>query len=182
MRLVTLERLNSAMDDVIGDFRHLGMWNDKLYAVDVFLVPVGYALGWKWNGPGGHISIPAVSLSRLGSTMFGFGQKWGLRDVVRHEYGHAVADLYPRLSRSSGFRKAFEGSYDWVPAMREYDPDHHVTGYAARRPCEDFAEVFMYYIKMRGRMPSRFDTPAIRRKWRFAEHMIGAIRKGRNTF
>lgn len=175
MRLVTIDRLNSALDDVIRDFRNLGMWNDKLYGVDVYLVPVGYAYGWKWNGPHGHIDIPAISLSRLGSTLFGIGEKCGLRDVVRHEYGHVVADLYPRLSRSANFRRAFEGSYDRAQAVRKYDPDHHVSGYAATRPAEDFAEVFMIYIKRRGKIPPRFDTPIIRRKWWFVQDMVREV-------
>ena len=174
MRLVTLDRLNSALDDVIRDFRHFGIWNDKLYAVDVYLVPVGYAYGWKWNGPAGHISIPAVSLSRLGSAMFGIGQKWGLRDVVRHEYGHAVADLYPNLSRTSSFRWTF-GRYDHGKRLRAYAPEHHVTPYASTRPCEDFAEVFMFYIKTRGKLPSRFDTRIIRSKWDFVSRYVKSI-------
>lgn len=178
MKIVTLTKLNRALADVIRDFTHLGIWNDQLYSVGVYLVPVGYAFGWKWNGPSGHIDIPAVSISRLSTTILGLGQKCGLRDVLRHEYGHAIADLYPRLSRSTDFRRAFEGSYDRMPPVREYHPDHHVTSYAATRPAEDFAEIFMLYIKTRRKMPARFDSPAIRRKWTFVARMVRAIARG----
>ena len=178
MRLVTLDRLNRALYDVIRDFEHLGIWNDRMYSVDIVLVPLHYAYGLKWDGEDGHIDIPAVSLSRLGSTMFGIGQKWGLRDVLRHEYAHATADLYPELSRTSSFRWTF-GRYDHGKRLRAYDPEHNVTPYAATRPCEDFAEVFMYYIKTRGKLPNRFDTRIIRSKWDFVSRYVKSIaRKG----
>jgi hypothetical protein len=179
MRFVTIKRLNSALADVIRDFDNLGIWNDRVYEVDVFLVPFGHAFGWKWHGEKGHIAIPRVSLCRLGAVM-GLYSVTGLRDILRHEYGHVYADLYPDLSRTSSFRWTF-GSYGHSKRLRAYDPDHHVTPYAAVRPSEDFCETWMYYIKHRGNLPARFDSPVIRSKWRYAERMIGAIRKGRHT-
>jgi hypothetical protein len=175
MKIVTTARLNRALASVIRDFEHFGIWNGRLYGVDVFLVPVGFAYGWKRNGAGGHIHIPAVSISRLSWKLFRMGEHWGLRDVLRHEYAHAVADLYPRLSRSRDFLSAFSGSYDRGRPVEEYHPGTHVTAYASTQPSEDFAEVFMYFIKQRGRMPRAFDTPGIRRKWRFVAGMVRCI-------
>jgi hypothetical protein len=174
MKIVTEQRLNRALADVIRDFEHLGIWNDELYSVEVFLVPVGYAYGWKWDGAEGHMDIPAISLSRLGAVM-GLYPGCGLRDVIRHEYGHAVADLYPKLSRSKAFRQAFGASYDRGARVTAYDPEKHVSKYASTQPAEDFCEVFMLYVKHRGRLPARFDTPAIRRKWAFVEHLVSHI-------
>ena len=45
MKVVTLTRLNRALADVIRDFEYLGIWNEQLYSVEVFLVPFGYAYG-----------------------------------------------------------------------------------------------------------------------------------------
>lgn len=174
MKVVTLTRLNRALADVIRDFEALGIWNDALYSVNVFLVPVGYAYGWKWSGAEGHIDMPAVSISRLGAAM-GLYPGVGLRDILRHEYGHVVADLYPKLSRSKAFRNAFGASYDRGTRIAPYNPEEHVTKYASTQPAEDFCEVFMYYVKHRGQLPARFDTPAIRKKWAFVEQLIRRI-------
>lgn len=178
MKIVTRERLNRALSDVIRDFEHLGIWNDRLYNVGVFLVPIGRAWGWAWRGRGGSIDIPAISLCRLASHVFGLGDHWGLRDILRHEYGHAVADLYPQLVRSRDFKRAFAGSFNCGEPTGKYDPGKHVTGYAASEPAEDFCEVFMFFVKHNGKLPSRFDTPVIRRKWRFVQSFLASIRLG----
>ena len=179
MKIVTIQRLNHAMADVIRDLDAVGVWSERLHAVDVYLVWAGTAYGWKYDGARGHIEIPAVSLSRVGSEVFGFGQKCGLRDVVRHEYGHAVADLYPRLTRTRQFVQVFGGSYARKHQGRGCDAtEDYVSSYAATRPCEDFAETWMYYIKHRGRLPSRFHSRAVRQKWRFVQHTAKAIASG----
>jgi hypothetical protein len=159
---------------VCEDFAYLGVWNDRLFAVDTYLVPVGCAYGWKWNGAGGSINIPSVSVSRLGWALFRAGTPCGLRDLVRHEYAHALADLYPRLSRSRSFRQVFGGSYDLGRPVDAYDPRLHVSEYAATQPAEDFAECFMYFVKHRSRLPAHFDHPGIRRRWRF---LCGLVRE-----
>ena len=181
MKVVTLTRLNRALADVIRDFEYLGIWNEQLYSVEVFLVPVGYAYGWKWSGAEGHIDMPAVSISRLGAVM-GLYSGVGLRDILRHEYGHVVADLYPKLSRSKAFRQAFGASYGREERIAPYDPEKHVTKYASTEPAEDFSEVWMFHIKYGGRLPARFDTPAIRRKWKYVDRVVRTIRAGRRTF
>ena len=182
MKLITLTRLNRAVYDVQSELTRLGIWNEMLYSVDVYLTPLHYAYGWKMDGARGYIGIPAVSLSRLPYELFGIGQRWGLRDVLRHEYAHAYADLYPKLSRSREFVRVFGGSYDRSRRVRTFDPDQHVTEYASTTPAEDFAEVFMFFVKHRGRLRGSLDTSAIRRKWRFIGRFIKRIRQGHTTF
>jgi hypothetical protein len=184
MKIVTMKRLTGAVADVIRDFEHLGIWNERLYSVDVCLVSFGFCYGWKWCGPEGHIGIPAVSINRLGAVMFGNRADWCLRDIIRHEYGHAVADLYPRLSRSAAFRKAFGRSYDSDKPVAKYSEDSFISTYAATSPAEDFAEMFMLYVKYRGRRPGwhRLKAPAIRRKWQFTRQFVKTVKGGRRTF
>ncbi|MBL0062055.1 MAG: putative zinc-binding metallopeptidase [bacterium] len=70
-----------------------------------------------------------------------------MRDVLRHEYGHAFAYWYPGLvRRSREFTEIFGNRYD-SDIKSEYDPDEHLTPYAAKRPAEDFAESFMAFVK-----------------------------------
>ena len=172
MKIVTLARLNSALADVIRDFEHIGIWNERVRSVDVYLVPAAVlAYGWKYNGADGHIEIPAVNWARLQLLLFGRSLDYGLRDVLRHEYGHAIADLYPRLTRSRAFVSAFGGGYDRERPVREYDPEIHVSAYAATQPAEDFAECFMLYVKHRGRLPAALHTPSIRKRWGFIRGM-----------
>lgn len=175
MKIVTLVRLNRALAAVCEDFAHLGILGTWLHAVDVQLVPVGCAYGWKCTGASGSIDIPSVSVSRLGWILFRAGMPCGLRDLVRHEYAHAIADLYPRLSRCRSFQQAFGGPYDLGRPVEAYDPRIHVSAYAATQPAEDFAEGFMYFVKHRGRLPARFDHPGIRRRWRFIGSMVREI-------
>jgi len=176
MKIVTIERLNRALRDVICDLEAIDVWTERLYGIDVYLVWAGAAYGWKFDGARGHIEIPAVSLSRVGSDVFGFGQKCGLRDVIRHEYGHAVADLYPQLIRSRDFVQVFGGSYAGKHRGKRHESmEDYASSYAATRPCEDFAETWMYYVKHRGQLPRRFGNRAIRRKWRFVGRLVRAI-------
>ena len=78
-----------------------------------------------------------------------------LADVIRHEYGHAVAHTHGRLVRSSRFREAFGASHDSLHEF-EYDEELHVTPYAATSAAEDFAETFMFYLRHGGRLPAGF--------------------------
>ena len=67
--------------------------------------------------------------------------------------------------------------------MRSYDPAHHVTDYAADMPAEDFAEVFNFYLRHKGRLPVRLASkPVIVRKWRFVAAMARCMAAGRRSF
>ena len=78
------------MYDAHGFFTHGTSWLDKMF---------GYEPG--------HIYIPAFVLSDFLAQARG-----SLRDVIRHEYAHALAHYYPELIvDSTEFKQAFGGSY-----------------------------------------------------------------------
>ena len=46
-------------------------------------------------------------------------------------------------------------------------------------PCEDFAEVFHYYLRHKGRLPLRLaNKPRIVRKWQFVKWLAKGISSG----
>jgi hypothetical protein len=173
--LVTLTRLNRAVARVISELDQHGLWDAALQKVEVYLVPAGFAYGWCWSGKDGYIAIPAVSGARL--CEYFRTSDTSLADVVRHEYGHALADTHRGLIRSVHFRDTFGASYDSEKSFA-YDPLEHVSEYAASKPSEDFAETFMYYLKHRRRFPRRCTAPAIKRKLAVIRQLCGAIRRG----
>jgi len=76
----------------------------------------------------------------------------GLRDILRHEYGHGFAFEYPALvRRNKEFTELFGARHDSGIAF-EFDPEFHLTPYAATNPCEDFAECFMAVLKYKGQL------------------------------
>ncbi len=147
--------------------------------MDVYLVALGVAYGWHWYGGSGEIHVPRISWSRL-SHLFSGGYT-SLRDVLRHEYAHAIADTHRGLIRSEKFGDAFGAAHSWDFEW-EHDPDHHVTSYAATAPAEDFAETFMLYLRHGGRLPARHGTMPIRRKWRFIRDLGEALMRGRRRW
>ncbi|MFY8217043.1 MAG: hypothetical protein ACOVMP_10645, partial [Chthoniobacterales bacterium] len=117
----------------------------------------------------------SISLSRLGDLWH--RRKTCLKDVLRHEFGHAVADTHRGLIRSRKFREAFGAPHTW-DVQWTYDAWHHVSEYAATAPAEDFAEVFMMYLQFGGKLPAHFKTQAIRNKWKFIRELGSAISRG----
>ncbi len=98
------------------------------------------------------------------------GAKANALDVFRHEFGHALADLYPgALKKGSAFRTAFGGTYGEAPAEErgvEGWEERYVSEYATSATQEDFAETFMLFVKHKGKMPAKFaKCPAIQKKW-----------------
>jgi hypothetical protein len=179
-KIITMPRLQSALDDVMDELDELGLWNERLAKVDVYLTWVGSAYGWQLYRGSGHIKIPALSLSRL-SEMFLSGGRMTLRDLLRHEYGHAVADTNRALIRSRRFADAFGTPHDSeIPS--DYSEDEHVTAYASKDSSEDFAEVFMFYLKHSGKIPSRFETREIKRKWQFVDRLCQRIADGKRVW
>lgn len=158
------DSFKSACTDVRSELRQHGCWSKRLSSVSVRQTLVGFAYGWQYYRGCGDIIIPKFSLIRLWDHWH--GKIVPLRDVLRHEYGHAVADMHRSLVKGAEFRKAFGGSHDsnkWY----SYDDERHVSPYASNSISEDFAEVFMFYIKHKGRIPKAFDTPSISKKWKY---------------
>jgi hypothetical protein len=166
--VVTLDQLNRANQSVMRELMALGFWTHRLHHIQVWLVPRGNAHGWQWYE--GDRSICIASFSKA-----------TLRDVLRHEWAHAIASVHRAAFRSQRFKEAFGGPHGWDFSWI-YDPDHHVSTYASTATSEDFAETFMFYLKHRGRLPTRFNTPVIRRKWRFIAALSRRLRLYRQTY
>ena len=180
MTIVTLNRLNRALADVQRELEEHGFLDSKLQQIDVYLAWCGYAYGWCWYGDSGNIHIPALSLGKLFERFSGCSRT-SLRDVIRHEYGHALAHTHRGLFCSVPFKRAF-GTHHDADVKSDYDPDRHVTPYAATSPSEDAAEVFMLYLKYDGELPERFNTWRIRRKWRFVRDLGVAVGRGQRRW
>ena len=108
------------------------------------------------------------------------GAKANALDVIRHEFGHALADLYPGALKKGGvFRAAFGGSYGGTPAeKRGVDgwEERYVSEYATSATQEDFAETFMLFVKHKGKIPARFARkPAIRKKWKAVAEIVKRV-------
>jgi len=161
----------------------LGLWCDKLDSCQVWLRTVPErgmwgAYGYQWFGDRedgrlvGDIVLPSVSPAMWGNYLrWCYGEKEAtVVDVLRHEYGHAFADANPRRMNSPKFERAFgypHESESWDGWKMDYDPEHHVSEYAATNPMEDFAENFQLYLKHRGILPLVHQTGPIRERWKF---------------
>ena len=176
--VITEARLERAKNAVVNELAEYGLWNRKLAAVPVQLVPFSRYYGWQAYGSTGEIAIPVISACRLWDRWR--GRYVSLRDVLRHEYGHAVADVWPKLIGSREFKAAFGAPHD-ADITSGFMPGCHVTDYAATSPAEDFAETLMIFLRDKGRLKSRYRTPPIRRKWRFISKLCRAIRTGTPT-
>ena len=119
------------------------------------------------------IHIPAVFTA-------GLFPRWDGReilDVVRHEFGHALADRFGKFFRGEIFKGAFGASYGEKKVFDGEDwSDEHVSAYASSMTQEDFAETFMLYLKHKGRMPVKFrGKRAIEKKWKAVARIVREI-------
>ncbi len=195
---VTFPQLASATRQVQNELQRAGLWNEgnRLLKVDVSLLPTLVSriaggknvLGFVHMGdPGifkllgiqpGHIYIPAKVPGEGWSVLWGKDNPRGsLRDVLRHEYGHALAYQYPELVIDSpAFKTAFGGHHDDDTPVA--GPDHHfVSVYAQKEPREDFAETFMFYLRHKQILPAKHANRVIAKKWRFIEKLCDRIAK-----
>lgn len=169
--VITYGDVCRANDKVTAEMAKFGFWNDRLDEVTVYWVTASWiCYGWYQ----GDIFIPAITGANLSDLIY--GKHTRLTDVLRHEWAHAVADRCPRLMDTKRFLREFGGAYESRNCVRNYDPDHHLTKYSASMPCEDFAEVFHYYLRHKGRLPVRLAAkPHIVRKWQFVEWLAKRI-------
>jgi hypothetical protein len=188
---VTRNQLDSATLSTCGELARAGFWQEdsRLLRTDVhwcaipqvtmpnalgFFVYETSALHILLGYTPGHIYIPKWVLLQ------GRWQKRGsLRDVVRHEYGHAVAHHYPSLiQRSLLFSKIFGGRYFGDHQMKSSGRDY-VSEYAMTSAAEDFAETFMFFLRHKGELPLRFTSHAVKSKWRFITDLADVVQSGR---
>lgn len=121
------------------------------------------------------IEFPSVYLP-IAALWRDLGVKANALDVIRHEFGHALADLYPGALKKGGlFRKAFGGVYGEEPAPDAAESDF-VSEYAASATQEDFAETFMLFVKHKGKIPAKFaKRPVIRKKWKAVAEIMKRV-------
>lgn len=192
IHFLTLPQLNRALSAVWQEMSALGFASEGVDRVPVWLVsPLGlFSARTLFNSPygffdpssrSGAINIPSISLSALGDLLAARAYV-SLRDILRHEYAHAIEHHHRGLIHTSRFEDAFNSAHDDHEEV-EFDPATHVSEYAAT--CvgqEDFAETFMMFAKHRGELPPRFDTRAIRRKWRFIADLGKAVRRNQRCW
>jgi hypothetical protein len=186
-QIITHKQTTAASFSVQGELHTIGLWYEdcKLLKVEVFwcLLPqitmydaLGFfthgasTLDWLLGYEPGHIYIPAFVLSH-----FFWQSRGSLRDVIRHEYAHALAHYYPNLiCNSKEFEKAFGGKYySYEPCQMEREA--FVSEYAKTMPMEDFAETFMVFVRRKGFMPSNILNAKLKRKWKFIAKIIKQV-------
>lgn len=176
-RPVSLGELSRSWTQVWREIETLGFDSRKLESCQVRLGFVHTAYGYQWFGDRsngracGDIVLPTVSLSQWQQYFMG-GKKESVTDILRHEYGHAFADVNRRRIET----KRFEGTFGWAHDVAydggfEYDPEYHITEYAAGSTGEDFAETFWKYLKHKGRLPRQHHFKPIIKKWEFLESL-----------
>jgi hypothetical protein len=182
--IVTMDRLNRALDVVVNELSDHGLWCSRLEKVPVYLSSLSTAHGYILTGERHEVAeiyIPKFSGSRLLDKVLSGRQYTSLADVLRHEYGHALAHVHRGLIRSREFVKAFDYSHDSDIKM-DFDPEIHISDYAATNPSEDWAETVMFFLKHQGRLPRIHDTVPKRIKWAFVKTFITQVRSGRRIW
>jgi hypothetical protein len=172
MDFVTESGLNDALADVQAELAEHDLWRGVRRTDVIWCAfpqfPLG-ALGffihstYRWvrflGYFPGHIYVPAFSICDR-----------RIRDVLRHEYGHALAHYHRRSVDGDAFRFAFGGGYfseATRPRLRRGDC---VSRYAMTSPMEDFAETFMLFLRRAGRPPKQL-TERLERKWNFVANL-----------
>ena len=192
IHFLTLPRLNRALATVWEEMAGLGFASKAVDRVPVWLVsPLGlfsartlFNSAYGFFDPSsrsGAINIPSISLSTRGDLLAARAYV-SLRDILRHEFAHAIEHHHRGLIHTSRFEDAFGSAHDDHEEV-EFDPATLVSEYAAT--CvgqEDFAETFMMFVKHGGELPPRFDTRTIRRKWRFIADLGKAVRRNQRCW
>ena len=172
----SFDEMSRAYNSVRRELWNLGvLWDgsrlDSVDATYLTVAPISAVAGYMgfYQPATQTIEFPSVYLP-FHALWMKLPAKAGALDVFRHEFGHALADLYPKaLSKGGVFRAAFGGSYGEDPAEeRGVDgwKERYVSEYATSATQEDFAETFMFFVKHKGKIPAKFARlPAIRKKW-----------------
>ena len=182
----SFDQVTDAYNEVRDDLIELGiLWRgSKLDKVQCFYEPIApYSaitgrMGY-FDFDDHQIHFPSIYLP-FGWLTGSVGEKESAPDVIRHEFGHALADRYPTALKKGGlFREAFGGVYsdkpapDIDPANWEFD---FVTQYATSATQEDFAETFMLFVKHKGKLPAPFKgKPVILKKWKAVAEIVKRV-------
>jgi len=182
----SFDEMSRAFNKVRGELADLGvLWEgSRLANVDatyLTVAPIAALAGYMglYQPETKEIEFPSVYLP-IEALWKDLGTKANALDVFRHEFGHALADLYPGALKKGGvFRTAFGGSYGEDPAEeRGVDgwEERYVSEYATSATQEDFAETFMLFVKHKGKIPVKFARkPAIRKKWKAVAAIVKAV-------
>lgn len=193
--MATHESIERALNHVLGELAGVGLLTERLYGVEV--VTQAIDLAWLTAGyegcyiedPGpvgslagyrpGTIYFPRATFAALARTLRLSGRRpTSMRDVLRHEYGHAFAVEHPSLvRRSRRFVEAFGGRYDDEEPVSDYAFDDYITDYAATNPSEDFAETFMTYVRVGGEIDRFRSRPGVHRKMVMVRSIAKSIRE-----
>jgi hypothetical protein len=171
--ITNLHSLSSATWDVCKEFSNLSIYTDALHKTDVHLSLAPWDFfenGHYWHN---SIVIPSVSASAA------FGQYCSLRDVLRHEFGHALLDHHPQLVFSSEWKEVF-GITQENPTPYEYSKEDFVTPYAHSGSTveEDFCETLMIWVRHKGDFARfRKTRPGVYRKLNFISTLPKRIKK-----
>ncbi len=182
----SFDQVTDAYNEVRDDLIKLGiLWRgSKLDKVQCFYEPIApYSaitgrMGY-FDFDDHQIHFPSIYLP-WGWLTRSVGEKEPAPDVIRHEFGHALADRYPAALKVDGlFRKAFGGVYSDKPAP-DIDSDNWefdcVSPYAATETREDFAETFMLFVKHKGKIPAQFKgKPVIVKKWKAVAEIVKRV-------
>ena len=179
----TVSRAYNKVRNELIEFRAL--WDgSKLDEVGLTYLPfapisaLGGYMGF-YDPNTGEIEFPSVYLP-IQSLWRDLGTKANAPDVIRHEFGHALADLYPGALKKGGtFRAAFGGSYGEEPAEErgvDGGEERDVSEYAPRGTREDVAEALLLFGKHKGRIPAKLaQRPAIRKKWKAVAEIVKRV-------
>jgi len=147
VRIHWFASVKRATSRVVAELKALNLYQP----VDVYVTPIGIGgLGYCTLGKKPEIHIPRFSGARLAELLPGRVYT-SLMDILRHEHGHA----FDFAGMSRNLRRRYWQLFGRTGKKAVFDPDVHVTEYAATDSQEDFAECFMLFVKWGGRWRNR---------------------------
>lgn len=166
--LIGQDQVERALAVAIADFEACGLYTRAIHDVPVYVTPLGSAYGYCHGD--GHVRVPLLSFARIGEA---FGHpRCALRDILRHELGHALAHLHLDVVDTPAFARVFGANYDHEWDQRpDYDPRDFVSDYATLGPYEDFAETVMVYTRHRGRVGRYASRPGVVAAFRYVKDL-----------
>ena len=173
--MITEAMLARALEDVRRELEHTGLATDQLALVRVRRpwVVLNERVGFYQPGGCGTISVPAVTLGRWREYR-GHAPWTSVRDILRHEYAHALADHHPERVETAAFIEAFGAPHERDRPVSAYSHRTHASTYAATMPSEDFAETMMVYLRVGGVIAPYRGRTGLYRKLRFVAGLARA--------